>query len=103
MNAEKLREDLVYLVGYLLTSAYGLYDEPAHYGPLRLVDAAGRLLDTLEAAGWSEPVLTELRQSIDAHRFGRSDQEALHAFLNEACLHLAAKFRDESSVDKSGR
>jgi hypothetical protein len=94
MNAEKLRGDLVHLVGYLLTSAHGLYDEPAGYGPFRLLDAAGRLLAAMEAAGLSDPFLTELRQAIDDQRFSSSDDEELRAFLDQACLRFAAELKE---------
>jgi hypothetical protein len=102
MKAERLREDLVVLVGYLLTSAYGLYDEPANYGPFRLVDAAGRLLSAMEAAGLSDPFLMELRQGIEAQRFGRSDDEALRAFLDQACVRFAGKLKEQVSASPSG-
>ena len=94
MNTEKLRQDLAHLVGYLLTSAHGLYDEPAGYGPFRLLDAAGRLLAIMEAAGLSDPFLTELRRGIDAQRFGSSDDEALRAFLDQVCLRFAAELKE---------
>lgn len=94
MNTEKLRGDLVYLVGYLLTSAHGLYDEPAGYGPFRLLDAAGRLLAIMEAADLSDPFLSELGQDIDAQRFGSSDDEALRDFLNQTCLRFAAELKE---------
>ncbi len=90
MNVERLREDLVLLVGYLLTSAHGLYGEPASYGPFRLVDAAGRLLGIMEAAGLGEPFLTELKKAIDDQRFGVSNDEALRTFLDQACVRFAA-------------
>lgn len=98
MNTEKLRRDLVHLVGYLLTSAHGLYDEPAGYGPFRLLDAAGRLLAIMEAAGLSDPFLTELRRAIDAQRFGSSDDEALRAFLDQVCLRFAAELKERMAV-----
>jgi hypothetical protein len=100
MNSEKLnlRRDLVYFVGYLLTSAHGLYDEPAGYGPFRLLDASGRLLAVMEAAGLSDPFLTELRQSIDAQRFGSSDDEALRAFLDQVCLRFAAELKEQMAA-----
>ncbi len=98
MNTEKLRGDLVHLVGYLLTSAYGLYDEPAGSGPFRLLDAGGRLLAIMETAGLSDPFLVELRRAIDAQRFGSSDDEALCAFLDQMCLRFAAELKERIGV-----
>ena len=90
MNTDELREDLVNLAGYLLTSAHGLYDEPAGYGPFRMLDAAGRLLIIMEAAKLADPFLMQLRQDIDENRLGSSDDQALRAFLDQACLQYAA-------------
>jgi len=90
MNTDELREDLVNLVGYLLTSAHGLYDEPAGYGLFRMLDAAGRLLTIMEATKLADPFLMQLRQDIDENRFGSGDDQALRAFLDQACLQYAA-------------
>ncbi|MFQ5855878.1 MAG: DUF6092 family protein [Anaerolineae bacterium] len=94
MNEEKLRQDLFHLIGYLLTSAHGLYDEPKGYGPLRLLDSAGRLLAIMEAEGLSDPFLTEFRQAIDAERFGTSGDETLRAFIDQMCLQYAAELKE---------
>ena len=48
MNEQVLRRDLFLLLGYMLTSARGLFDEPKGYGPFRLVDTAGRILEIME-------------------------------------------------------
>lgn len=93
VKTERLADDLFHLVGYLLSSAHGLYDEPPGYGPFRLLDAAGRLLAVLEDAGSSDPFLKDLRQAIDAERFGSGDDQALRAFLNRACLSYAAELK----------
>ena len=92
MNPEILRQDLVFLLSYLLTSAHGLFDEPPRYGPLRLMDAAGRLLSIMETADLSDPSLQELRQALEAQRLSRADDEVTRAFLDQACLQLAARF-----------
>lgn len=91
---ERLRGDLFQLVGYLLTSAYGLYDEPAGYGPRRLMDAARQLLSIMEKADLSDPYLIELRQALDGQRYGTGDDQALRVFLDQACLRYAAELRE---------
>jgi hypothetical protein len=93
MNTDELREELVNLVGYLLTSAYGLYDEPAGYGPFRMLDVAGRLLAIMEEAELADPFLMQLRQAIDEERLGSSDDQALRAFLDQVCLQYAAELK----------
>jgi hypothetical protein len=85
---------MFHLVGFLLTSAHGLYDEPAGYGPRRLLDATRRLLAALEAGGMSDPFLTELRQAMDAKRAGGIEDEALRAFLDQLCLQYAAELKE---------
>jgi hypothetical protein len=84
MSEKELRGDLFNLVGFLLTSAYGLYDEPAGYGPRRLMDAARQLLSIMETADLSDPYLMELRQALDGQRYGKGDDKALHVFLDQA-------------------
>ena len=64
MNQGALRHDLFLLVGYLLTSAHGVYDEPAGYGPFRLLDTAGRLLATMRAHDLADPFLDQLEDVI---------------------------------------
>jgi len=93
MNTDELREDLVNFVGYLLTSAHGLYDEPAGYGPFRILDAAWRLLVIMEEAELADPFLVQLRQAIDEERLGSSDDQALRAFLDQVCLQYAAELK----------
>jgi hypothetical protein len=93
MNEETLRQDLFLLVGYLLTSAHGLYDEPKGYGPFRLVDAAGRLLATMQAHRLADPFLTQLEQTIAAERIGHSDDEQLRAVLDKLCTEYAVELK----------
>lgn len=93
MNEGPLHRDLFLLVGYLLTSAHGLYGEPAGYGPFRLLDAAGRLLSTMEAHGLSDPYLAELEATLAAQRFGHGDDEQLQATLDRLCLEYAEELK----------
>lgn len=48
-----LKDDHFKLLAFLITSARGCVDEPVLYGPLRLVDAAARLIDIMEKEGKS--------------------------------------------------
>jgi hypothetical protein len=93
MNEETLRHDLFLLVGFLLTSAHGLYDEPKGYGPFRLVDATGRLLATMEAHGLSDPFLAGLDEAIQAERVGHSDDEQLRSILDNLCTDYAVELK----------
>ena len=102
MNDGLLRQDLFLLVGYLLTSAHGLYDEPAGYGPLRLLDAAGRLLTLMEAHGLADPFLIQLERDIEAGRFGHSSDQELRATINEICLQYAAELKQRVLSQEDG-
>lgn len=93
LNDELLRQDLFLLLGFLVTSAHGLYDEPAGYGPFRLVDAAGRLLAIMARHGLTDPFLTQLEHAIEAERFGNSSDQELRGILNELCLQYAAELK----------
>jgi hypothetical protein len=94
MNDDTLHRDLFLLAGYLLTSAHGLYAEPAGYGPFRLMDAAGRLLAIMEAHGLADPFLKGLESAIRTERFGQSDDQELRATLNELCLQYAQGLKE---------
>ena len=98
MDTDELREDLVNFVGYLLTSAHGLYDEPAGYGPFRMLDAAGRLLAIMEEAELADPFLKQLRLAIDEERLGSSDDQALRAFLDQVCLQYATELKKRTKT-----
>jgi hypothetical protein len=93
MANENLRQELFLLVGYLLTSAHGLYEEPQGYGPYRLLDTAGRLLAIMDAHGLSDPFLKELAQAIEAERVGSSDDEGLRAALDDLCTEYAVELK----------
>ena len=70
-----MRDDLLLLLGYLLTSARGLANEPKGYGPLRLLDAAGRLLEIMEEHGMGDDFTKRALEQIDEERFGPSYDE----------------------------
>ncbi len=102
MSDDTLQQELFLLTGYMLTSAHGLYEEPAGYGPFRLLDAAGRLLAIMEAHGLADPFLKQLEDALRAERFGHSDDQALRATLNELCLRYAAELKKRALGDLTG-
>jgi len=86
-NGEGLRDELLLLVGFLLTSARGLVDEPKSYGPSRLLDAVGRVLAMMDEQGMLDDSLREVRAEIDGERFGPMDEEGLFVkLLDELAL-----------------
>ena len=94
MKNKTLQQDLFLLVGYLLTSAHGLYDEPAGYGPFRLMDTAGRLLEIMQDHDLSDPFLVEIQKEIAAQRFGTGSDERLKAVLDQLSLRYAEQLQE---------
>ena len=89
MNEDALRRDLWLLVGFLLTGAHGLYGEPANYGPFRLLDSVGRLVEIMEQQGLGSSRLASLREQIEAGKNTAMGTEEEHeAFLESLVNHL---------------
>jgi hypothetical protein len=63
-DREELSAALEEVVGFLVASARGLTDEPAGYGPMRLLDAAGRVVEALEEHGLTTADTPALRDGI---------------------------------------
>lgn len=70
MTMEKILEDEHFqLLAFLLTSARGCIDEPPIYGPLRLIDAADKLISILmEKYRGGLIELQEIREKIEKAR-----------------------------------
>lgn len=65
-DREQLALALEELVGFLVVGARGLMDEPEGYGPMRLLDAADRLVEALEEQGLTTADTAALREGIEA-------------------------------------
>lgn len=94
MTTEDLTGELLLLIGFMLTSAHGLVDEPKSYGPARLVEAAGRLLDMMEERGMLDDSLKEIKGIIDHERFGPMDEEGFPARLDQLALTWTESIAD---------
>ena len=70
---DKLKEELFYLTGFLLSSARGLYDEPAEYGIFRLMDAATRLVNIMDSHDLSDAFLSEIGDQLNEEISGSMD------------------------------
>jgi hypothetical protein len=93
-TTEDLRDEMLVLVAFMLTSAHGLVDEPQSYGPARLLEAAGRLLDMLEEQGILDDSLKEIKGIIDDERFGPMDEEGFPARLDQLALRWTESIAD---------
>jgi len=94
MNTADLKQELFLLTAYTLTSARGLYDEPADYGVFRLIDTAGRLLAIMESHDLLDPFLTRLKQVIDEEREGNMDDHHQRERLDQLILEIAHEIKN---------
>lgn len=88
-----LKEDeAIELLALLITSARIQMDEPAHYGPLRLLTATERLSGMIleRSSEKSRDFLAENIQRIPEMHMAMSDVEAYTAGLDERCRAVAA-------------
>lgn len=95
MTTEVLRDELLLLVGFMLTSARGLVEEPKSYGPSRLLDAAGRVLDTMDEQSMLDQSLQEIKAQIDDERFGPMDDEGFVARLDDLAVNWTESIADK--------
>jgi len=87
---ELLKDPHFKVLSFLITSARGCVDEPKLYGPLRLIDAAARLIDVMEAEGKINDDLRKLRDLIREKMYlVMYDEEGFIKFLDEASRELA--------------
>ena len=94
MKNNELKEELFNLITYMITSARGLYDEPADYGIFRLLDSAGRLLAIMESNELSDPFLTNFKQLVDEEREGNMDSERQMERLDQMVLKLVEELQN---------
>ncbi|MCY3916612.1 MAG: DUF6092 family protein [Chloroflexi bacterium] len=88
-----LKEDeAVELLALLITSARIQLDEPAHYGPLRLLTATERLSGMIRerSSDKSRAFLQENIERVPEMRMAMSDVESYTAALDERCRAVAA-------------
>jgi hypothetical protein len=85
------------LIGYMLTSAWGLINDPKSYGPFRLLDATSRLITILSENNYSSRDLEEIKDKIEFGKFKVLEDEAeAETFLNELVLYLAELMKKQA-------
>jgi hypothetical protein len=97
METDELKDGLFHLAAYLVTSARGLYDEPADYGIFRLIDSAGRLLSVMENAWGLDPFLTKLKLDLDEEREGEMDEVRQKVHLDSMVVAIATELQKRLS------
>ena len=93
-------EEAVELLALLITSARIQMEEPANYGPLRLLTATERLSGMIveRASEKSREFLQENVDRIPDLHMSMSDVEAYAAALDERCRAVAACLLRHSSL-----
>jgi len=99
MDTEKLREDIFFLIGFILTSMQGLYHEPAEYGIYRLLDVGGRLLSIIEIHGLSDDFLRKLGQEIEEEKAESMDSDRQKATISRLALEYTAELQRRLSIE----
>jgi len=61
---EILNNKYFQLLSFLITSARGCIDEPPLYGPLRLLDAASRVIDMMEKEKMVDEKISNIKKLI---------------------------------------
>ncbi len=78
------------LLSFLITSARGVVDEPQTYAPLRLLDAAVKLIELMEKESKATPEIVELKKTIlEKEKLVLSNEEEFIKALDEISLKLA--------------
>ena len=92
MADNAVNEQLIELMAYMLTSARGLMDEPASYGPFRLIDGASRLCGTIIENGYGDREFIEsLQKKIDERKFSvMTDPDEFKALADEVVLDMTS-------------
>jgi len=93
VNDESLRDALLEIIGYSVTSARELLDESPHYGPLRLIEVARRMLDAMVAAGLCQGDPTDLSRRIGDYTTPLHEgEEAFRAYLDSLMIDVLEAF-----------
>jgi len=82
-------------LAFLVASADLCQREPAYYGTLRLLDAAGRFARALVDDGFSDPSLVKLLDRIEeAKRIRKTDAAAYSGILHQLPGDIGVILRD---------
>jgi len=86
------------LLAFLIVSARGCVEEPHLYGPLRLIDAASRLIDIMRREGRSSEGLDRIQRMIDEGKhLVMYDEEAFVKLLDQLVAELVRMVKGASS------
>jgi hypothetical protein len=94
-----LDDGLFDLIGYLLTSARGLLDEPPEYGPFRLIEGVSRLCGLMSTSSRRRELLGRLKLVIDGDKLTvMTDAKAFKGLLDNAVLEFTRGMKAEGET-----
>ena len=90
------------LLAFLITSARTQLDEPAMYGPLRLLTATERLSAFMleRASPEAQPVLKQMTENIPEMRMRMRDADWYRERLDTLCKDIATLLVQNSELSK---
>jgi len=89
VDKKSIEAQVFELISYMTVSARNLIEEPARYGPFRLVDSASRLIDILKAQGLASERLDGLQAKIEGGKYSAmGPEEEYKAFLEGLVSYL---------------
>ena len=94
---DKLEKELFELMCYMIISARNLDHEKKIYGPLRLVDATGILIDILEKNGIiHDEFFYQVKTIIEANKDKvMTNTDLFIAFLDDLILKMVIKLKED--------
>jgi hypothetical protein len=95
MIDKELYRELMELMGFMITSARGLLDEPQMYGPFRLIDGASKLCAIMEnRVEVDNELLARIKDKIDEGKFNvMTDLNSFTSMLDEVVLDFTKKLK----------
>ncbi len=91
MDSETFREDIYFWIGFMLSSAAALENEPHDYGAIRLLTSTERMISILADHGIADEFMLDLMQQIRTENEGSVDPDRRRETLNRLLL----KYSDE--------
>ena len=89
VDKKSIEAQVFELISYMTVSARNLIEEPARYGPFRLVDSASRLIDIVKCFGLDSERLVGLQAKIEGGKYSAmGPEEEYKAFLEGLVSYL---------------
>ena len=102
MNSDQMESGVISLLCFLAVSARGLVEEPAMYGPMRLMQVAERLINLAEDCGIRHELLAEVAERIEEQGFEDLGEEFIE-FMDDLVMLLATWVKQPNATPDNNR